>query len=98
MKTLDNDWKNFELPESKKIKDLSRGMRMKYALVHGDENTEIDLLFWHYYRGTNTEHKPEGTGLWLTITKSIIELHRGTISVSSIPGIGTVFQIQFPIN
>jgi signal transduction histidine kinase len=59
---------------------------------------EIGSLFQRYYRGTNTEHKPEGTGLGLAIIKSIVELHRGTISVSSIPGIGTAFQIQFPIN
>jgi len=59
---------------------------------------ETGLLFQRYYRGTNTEHKPEGTGLGLAITKSIVELHGGTISVSSIPGIGTAFKIQFPIN
>ncbi|WP_283606458.1 sensor histidine kinase [Faecalispora anaeroviscerum] len=59
---------------------------------------EAGLLFQRYYRGTNTEHKLEGTGLGLAITKSIVELHGGTISVSSIPGIGTAFQIQFPIN
>lgn len=59
---------------------------------------ETGSLFQRYYRGTNTEHKPEGTGLGLAITKSIVELHGGTISVSSIPGIGTAFQIQFPIN
>lgn len=59
---------------------------------------EIGQLFRRYYRGTNTEHKPEGTGLGLAITKSIVELHGGTISVSSIPDIGTAFQIQFSIN
>lgn len=59
---------------------------------------ESGLLFQRYYRGTNTEHKSEGTGLGLAITKSIVELHGGTISVSSILGIGTAFQIQFPIN
>lgn len=59
---------------------------------------ETGSLFQRYYRGTNTEHKPEGTGLGLAITKSIVELHGGTVSVSSAPGIGTAFQIQFPIN
>lgn len=57
---------------------------------------ETGSLFQRYYRGTNMEHKPEGTGLGLAITKSIVELHGGTISVSSIPGIGTAFQIQLP--
>lgn len=59
---------------------------------------EVASLFQRYYRGTNKEHKPEGTGLGLAITKSIVELHEGTILVSSIPGVGTTFQIQFPIN
>jgi signal transduction histidine kinase len=59
---------------------------------------ETGSLFNRYYLGTNTEHKTEGTGLGLAITKSIVELHSGTISVSSIPGIGTAFQIQFPLN
>jgi signal transduction histidine kinase len=64
----------------------------------GMTEEEVASLFQRYYRGTNTEHKPEGTGLGLAITKSIVELHRGTIAVSSIPGIGTSFQIQFPMN
>lgn len=52
-------------------------------------------LFDRYYRGTNTEQKPEGTGLGLAIAKGIIDLHGGTISVSSIPGNGTTFEITF---
>jgi signal transduction histidine kinase len=64
----------------------------------GMTEEETGSLFQRYYRGTDTEHKPEGTGLGLAITKNIIQLHEGTISVSSTPGIGTAFQIQFPIN
>lgn len=52
-------------------------------------------LFDRYYRGTNTEQKPEGTGLGLAIAKGIIDLHGGMISVSSIPAVGTAFQIEF---
>lgn len=59
---------------------------------------EVDMLFQRYYRGTNTEHKSEGTGLGLAIVKSIVEQHGGCISVSSIVGVGTTFQIQFSIN
>lgn len=58
---------------------------------------ETAHLFDRYYRGTNTEKKPEGSGLGLAIVNSIIELHGGTISVSSIPGAGTTFQILFPV-
>ncbi|WP_050697669.1 sensor histidine kinase [Anaeromassilibacillus senegalensis] len=58
---------------------------------------EMAHLFDRYYRGTSTEKKPEGSGLGLAIAKSIIELHSGTISVSTIPGAGTTFQILFPV-
>lgn len=64
----------------------------------GMEKEETNQLFHRYYRGTNTMHKPEGTGLGLAIVKSIIELHQGSIGVSSILGIGTSFQIQFFLN
>ncbi len=69
------------------ISDNGKGMTPK----------ETGSLFERYYRGTHTEHKPEGTGLGLAIAKSIVELHEGTISVSSIPGRGTAFRIQFPL-
>lgn len=40
----------------------------------------------------------EGTGLGLSIAYGIIEKHRGTISVDSIPGAGTKFCVSIPIN
>lgn len=61
----------------------------------GMESETIEHLFDRYYRGTNTDQKPEGSGLGLAIAKGIIEIHGGTISVSSIPTVGTTFQIKF---
>ncbi|MBI5558365.1 MAG: HAMP domain-containing protein [Deltaproteobacteria bacterium] len=40
--------------------------------------------------------KPKGTGLGLAICKRLIELHNGTIHVSSTPGEGTTFYITLP--
>lgn len=65
---------------------------------NGMSAAETERLFERYYRGTNTESKTEGTGLGLAIAKSIVELHGGTISVSSTPGVGTSFLTRFPSN
>ncbi|QOR35217.1 HAMP domain-containing histidine kinase [Clostridium sp. 'deep sea'] len=57
---------------------------------------EQKKLFTRYYRGTNTEAKPEGTGLGMGIVKQIVELHDGKIEVDSIYGEGTRITISLP--
>ncbi len=39
----------------------------------------------------------QGTGLGLALTKSLIELHRGVMSIDSEPGAGTVVSFDLPI-
>lgn len=69
------------------IEDNGRGMSKE----------ELDNLFIRYYRGINTEEKPEGSGLGMAIAKQIIELHGGNILAESKPGSGTRIMIYFPI-
>jgi signal transduction histidine kinase len=40
--------------------------------------------------------KPRGMGMGLAISRSIVEAHGGSLSVSSIPGKQTVFEIRLP--
>ena len=64
----------------------------------GMSEEDSKRLFQRYYRGTDTDEKPEGTGLGLAIAKSIIESHGGTIAVRSAPGEGTDIRIIFKVN
>ncbi|HEY0320963.1 MAG TPA: response regulator [Pyrinomonadaceae bacterium] len=40
----------------------------------------------------------EGTGLGLSVTYSIIERHKGSISVESLAGQGTAFRVEIPVD
>jgi len=41
--------------------------------------------------------KTRGPGVGLTLTLKIIQEHRGTVSVESEPGKGTIFAIRLPV-
>jgi signal transduction histidine kinase len=42
--------------------------------------------------------KPDGTGLGLSIVKTIIENHKGILTIQSEPGQGTDVIIKLPVN
>lgn len=57
----------------------------------------LPRIFDRFYRPDRPSlHNPEGTGLGLAIVKSIMELHGGTVSVTSDAATGTVFTLRFP--
>uniref|UniRef100_UPI00403F0263 sensor histidine kinase n=1 Tax=Paenibacillus sp. FSL K6-1096 TaxID=2921460 RepID=UPI00403F0263 len=60
-----------------------------------DEET-LHHLFNRYYRGTNTEESTDGSGLGMSIAKTIVEAHGGEIKVHSVVGQGTEFEIVLP--
>lgn len=61
----------------------------------GINSDELPYIFEKFYRGSETNFIP-GTGLGLSLTKSIIEMHQGKISVTSTIGKGTEFTIILP--
>jgi PAS domain S-box-containing protein len=54
-------------------------------------------LFKPFVRLVPENSDVKGTGLGLTISKSLIELMGGQISVSSILGVGSTFKIELPV-
>jgi signal transduction histidine kinase len=44
-----------------------------------------------------TKRRGQGTGLGLSVSRSIIEEHRGTIRAESVPGQGATFVIRLPV-
>jgi len=45
---------------------------------------------------TNLARRHEGTGLGLPLTKRLVELHQGVLSIESAPGKGTTVRVTFP--
>jgi len=64
----------------------------------GLSQDEVAHLFERFYRTEQaTERAIPGTGLGLTITKAIVDAHRGSIAVESEEGKGTTFTVRLPV-
>jgi len=62
----------------------------------GIAEEDINFIFADFYRGKNLPEGERSSGLGLSITKSIVEAHHGSIEVESKLGKGSVFRIKLP--
>jgi len=64
----------------------------------GIAEEELASIFDKFYQVKDSKTGVrEGTGLGLPITKHLVELHGGTISVKSRHGQGSEFKLTFPL-
>jgi signal transduction histidine kinase len=61
----------------------------------GIARKDIARIFEKFYRADESRSHP-GFGLGLSLVRSIVDAHRGTISVKSRPGKGTAFTVILP--
>lgn len=62
----------------------------------GIPSEALPFIFDRFYQVENPNNPfYEGTGIGLSLTKELVELHGGTIEVSSTPGFGTKFTLTF---
>jgi signal transduction histidine kinase len=63
----------------------------------GISNEDRVRLFQSFHRGNNVNNIP-GTGLGLSIVKRCVDLHGGTIDLTSEIDVGTTFIVNLPLN
>ncbi|HEX3445463.1 MAG TPA: ATP-binding protein, partial [Chthoniobacterales bacterium] len=68
------------------IKDTGRGI----------SKSDLPSIFEPFYQATNNDLKNQGAGLGLHITKQVVELLGGEISVASELGLGCSFTVDIP--
>ena len=62
----------------------------------GIEKEEIDNIFNRFYQSSNeiNNNPTLGSGIGLSLSKGVVELHHGSLLVESKPGYGSIFSIR----
>lgn len=63
----------------------------------GIQPADIDKIFDRFYQSSVDTEINAGTGIGLALTKGIVELHHGKISVESAQGKGAKFIVRIPL-
>lgn len=99
---LDNAAKYSNLPAQIHVKITHEGEEA--IIVINDKGigippTDLEHIFERFYTVDKARSRRlGGAGLGLSIVRTVIERHHGTISVSSEVGVGTTFTIRLPIH
>jgi signal transduction histidine kinase/ligand-binding sensor domain-containing protein/CheY-like chemotaxis protein/AraC-like DNA-binding protein len=59
---------------------------------------QLEKIFDRFYQAdTSHTRQQEGTGIGLSLVRELVELHAGSISVTSQPGEGSCFSVRLPL-
>jgi len=58
----------------------------------------IDKVFKRFYQASNSKDNNTGSGIGLSLVKSLVAIHKGTINVESTAGKGSTFRFEIPID
>jgi len=89
-------------PEGGKVTVTARGVDNFVEIKVSDTGVgiapeELPKIFYKFYRVKHPKTRQvTGTGLGLSIVKGIVEAHRGSIHVESVPDRGTTFTVMLP--
>jgi len=89
-------------PEGGTVEIKVAGLEKDAAIIVKDngigiEKEDLPYIFERFYRADRSRNRNTGgSGIGLTIAKSLVEAHRGKIEVRSEPGIGTEFTVTLP--
>ena len=73
-----------------------------FILIHvkdegiGISKEDQTIIFDRFYRSEKAAQTSQGSGLGLPMARSIVEMHKGKITLSSIVGKGTTFTVHLP--
>ncbi|MEP3390337.1 MAG: two-component regulator propeller domain-containing protein [Reichenbachiella sp.] len=57
-----------------------------------------DKIFSRFYQANNSKESTTGTGIGLSLVKSLVDIHKGHISVKSSTSSGSIFTVELPIS
>lgn len=57
---------------------------------------DIDRIFERFYESMEAFSRTEGSGIGLSLTQSLVKLHKGKITVESQVGLGSCFTVELP--
>ena len=87
------------MPEGGELRIMTEAVDSKIEIIVQDTGTGIsrENIKKIYDPFFTTKAAGKGTGLGLSVTYGIVQEHGGTITVDSMPGVGTSFKLELPL-